>query len=125
MTLSLVRGNTITVEISLADSRENSWIPTSEIIENLCDYNIYDKKGRIVEEHKAGENGRSCNIYDDHNRLIMRKNVNESDWTWIHYDRLDRAIETGTIALAAGTYSREIIQSWFDNSLLPSSFNVS
>ncbi len=104
----------------------NSWVMNSNIFDNLCDYNIYDNFGRVVESHLAGEKGNNLNIYDNHNRLVMSSRPNDQEWWWNHYDALGRIVQTGTLNFGAGVlYPRSAIQYWFDNSALPAYYNTS
>jgi hypothetical protein len=95
----------------------HSWVPTTDILSNLCDFVVYDEFNRVVEKHQAGQNGNDEMVYDNHGRPVLLKKTNEeSIWYWKHYDRLNRIIETGSVNCS---YTRATMQGWFDNHTLP------
>jgi RHS repeat-associated protein len=97
----------------------NGWVPNNDIIDNLCDFFIYDNLGRVSEKHLAGEVGNEQFVYDHHSRLALTKKPKDgSDWDWYHYDNLDRNIGSGIVTSAT---SRQDMQNWFENYSLPSS----
>ncbi len=107
-------------------SAVGSWVLLIPLVSILCDYVIYDNFGRVVEKHKAGEDGHSYFVYDNHNRLIMSassKDFNNSTWWWNHYDKLNRVIETGSYVLTS-SMPRFHFQNIFDHSSLPALENV-
>ena len=104
----------------------NSWVMTSTILNNLCDYVIYDGLGRTVETHKAGEIGNSQVVYDNHDRAVLSNTPNDNGgasirWDWSHYDKFSRVIQSGDINT---TYNRATIQGWFDANTLPGTLNT-
>jgi len=93
----------------------NSWQATTAIINELCDYVIYDAIGRKTATHKSGETDITTFVYDSHNRVVMtqipllRQN---GEWQFALYDKLDRPTVTGVIP---STDNQGVWQSIADN----------
>ena len=93
-----------------------NWVPTADIINNLCDYSVYDALGRIVETHTAGKNGNESYVYDRHNRIVLTQDPNSAlggAWKFTLYDRFNRATVTGVNWTSYVT--RQTWQSLFDD----------
>lgn len=67
---------------------------TTDIVENLCDYYLYDSYGRMIEKHVAGEIGREEFVYDRKDRVVLTKTP-AAPWMFSIYDKLDRIVEIG------------------------------
>ncbi|RXK58566.1 hypothetical protein ESA94_18210 [Lacibacter luteus] len=84
------------------------------IIDELCFWNEYDKRGRIIRKKSPG-GAIVENVYDSHDRLVYQQNGNLRDanqWLLNLFDSQDRLVATGLIS---GTgKSRQVLQGEVD-----------
>lgn len=81
--------------------KANNWTLNNVIIQNLTDFILYDKFGRITEKHFAGEVGNHYTVYDDKNRPVLTQSPNQRDlskWAFTLYDQIDRPKITGMLS---------------------------
>lgn len=92
------------------------------VIENLCFYNEYDDRGRLIKE-KVPDRGFSENVYDNRNRLVFKQDARQrlqGIWEIVLYDQLNRPTVTG---LYRSSKTRLQLQTEMDNA--PASGTIS
>ncbi len=98
-----VRGNLLAVippkAVELVRSESINWIIGPGIRDNLCYVNLYDPRGRLIEEYIPGKEV-VYYVYDQWGRLVLSQDGNQraaspDRWTFTKYDAFNRAIITG------------------------------
>lgn len=94
----------------------NNWTISSDVKEELCFYNEYDKKGRLIVKKSPGAHAIHT-VYDKRNRITFMQDGNQralstKNWTVTLYDNLNRQTLTGLIDYSL---DRDHLQDWVDN----------
>ncbi len=80
----------------------NNWIfPNSIVFNELCFWNNYDSRGRLIIKHSPNA-GEIYAVYDNRDRLVLTQDQNQRNlatkqWSFITYDKLDRTVATGLL----------------------------
>jgi len=113
---------TITPKAVAAMVSSGIWNIDPDMKKDLCFYQEYDSKGRVIVKHSP-DGGEVWLVYDKRNRLVLSQDENQrnrpsgkpSQWTYTLYDDVDRNIVTG---IMDDLRNRATMQSFVDGLLL-------
>ncbi|MBK7764412.1 MAG: hypothetical protein IPI46_13880 [Bacteroidetes bacterium] len=92
------------------------WIPTTDLLNELCFQYIYDERGRMIEKKIPGKDWEHL-IYDKEDRIVLSQDGNlrlANQWNFIIYDQLGRTKLTGLFNSAS---TRQVLQDLISNSI--------
>ncbi len=93
--------------------RNNNWILTQSVIDELCFWYEYDTRGRLITKHVPGAKPVDM-VYDSRDRLVLTQDANmknDQKWMLTIYDLLNRPLATG---FWTSSLARSVIQANVD-----------
>jgi len=103
--------------------RNNSWVITNSIIEELCFWYDYDDRGRMIKKHVPGALPVSF-IYDRRDRIAFTQDGNmatEGEYLMTLYDFMNRPVATATWP---STYTASVLQGYMSGAVFSPSETV-